>query len=589
MKRGRQWTALALSGLLAAGGILCQIVPATAEQECTCQIQVHGSNCPLSLCTCEGLETGEHTEGCELYGKNSDLTACVCEPDVHGEGCPRYGEEGESITLLSEAGPEEAAVDTADNPEADGQQALSEEESEDSREDADESETLQAETEETEEENTPAQEESASAEEEDPSDGDEAVPDAGETEETDPAENSGTGTAGEQETAPADETDGTGETQEAEEPENGNGSAEDPGTSSGTETVRDPDTEPLEVEVPEDLDAMEEGWEYPSGWSGYGDGQMEGNLTVAAEAFALETQLRDHILEVQGLLTNGENARLSEEEGRFGDVLAVYALLSGKTEEYPYGASLEDETEAELFRSVYWSMTQVTGVSNARGAAVSVKRLDVEEAAELYGFTDAQLQEALSLAGQGDTVAAIVDESIFASLSEEELEALWELVPEDISAERRAVLLAAAALDGKVDYFWGGKSLAYGWDDRWGEMRTVASEGSSTYGTARPFGLDCSGFVSWAFLNAFGSEDSMGSGTGGQWSVSGAVEWAEAQPGDLVFYYPPDSGSTNHVGIVLTVDENGPETVVHCSGSKGVNISGAEGFSYVRRPLAYSE
>lgn len=535
MKRGnRRRSALLLCGILAAGGILGQMVPVVAESECTCVIQVHGSNCPLSLCTCGG--SGEHAEDCALYGKNSDLAACVCVADIHAEGCPRYDGDGT------------AAADASGEAEADGTGG------------------------------SPAEE---------------TVEAAGDT------ESAGTGNTGTEETGDMADagavedspvTEGNSATESSTVPENSTvpESSSAAENSPAAEDVRDPDTEPLEAEVPEDPDAMEEGWEYPSGWSGYGDGQMEGNLLAAAEAFRLELLLDEHTEEIRGLLTNGENARISEGEGSFGDVLAVYAVLSGQTENYPQGVLLEDGEDAELLRSVYWSMTQVTGVSNAEGAAVYIYRLGVEEAAELYGFTDAGLEEALSLAGQGDTVDAIVEESIFASLTEEELEQVLELVPEDLPAGRRAVLLAAVSLVGKVDYFWGGKSLSWGWDDRWGELRTVASTGSDTYGTARPLGLDCSGFVSWAFLNAFGSEDATGNGTTGQWSVSETVAWEDAMPGDLVFYYSPDSAATNHVGIVLTVDGDGPETVVHCSSSGGVQISGADRFSHVRRPLAYS-
>ena len=46
---------------------------------------------------------------------------------------------------------------------------------------------------------------------------------------------------------------------------------------------------------------------------------------------------------------------------------------------------------------------------------------------------------------------------------------VWERLPDDLSMERRMVVTYALALVDKVDYFWGGKSLVLGWDDRWGE------------------------------------------------------------------------------------------------------------------------
>lgn len=40
-------------------------------------------------------------------------------------------------------------------------------------------------------------------------------------------------------------------------------------------------------------------------------------------------------------------------------------------------------------------------------------------------------------------------------------------LPSDLDPERRAVVETACRLVGKVNYFWGGKSLVIGWDSRW--------------------------------------------------------------------------------------------------------------------------
>lgn len=70
---------------------------------------------------------------------------------------------------------------------------------------------------------------------------------------------------------------------------------------------------------------------------------------------------------------------------------------------------------------------------------------------------------------------------------------VWERLPDDLSMERRMAVTYALALVDKVDYFWGGKSLVVGWDDRWGELTEVTAEGSDSTGTEQPYGLDCSG------------------------------------------------------------------------------------------------
>ena len=64
------------------------------------------------------------------------------------------------------------------------------------------------------------------------------------------------------------------------------------------------------------------------------------------------------------------------------------------------------------------------------------------------------------------------------------------------SGTRKELMRAALSLVGRVPYFWGGKS-APGWNEAWNTPRLVTSAGSSSTGTIRPYGLDCSGFTDW--------------------------------------------------------------------------------------------
>ena len=160
-------------------------------------------------------------------------------------------------------------------------------------------------------------------------------------------------------------------------------------------------------------------------------------------------------------------------------------------------------------------------------------------------------------------------------------------LPPDLSPERRAVVRTACQLVGKVHYFWGGKSLKLGWDDRWGTLRQVTAAGSSTTGTYRPFGMDCSGFVDWVFYNMTSGAYVIGHGGGAhaQHTYCTPISWSEALPGDLVFY-PGDE----HVGIVGGRDEAGNLLIVHCASSQNnVVITGKSGFTSIGRPVYYSE
>lgn len=162
-------------------------------------------------------------------------------------------------------------------------------------------------------------------------------------------------------------------------------------------------------------------------------------------------------------------------------------------------------------------------------------------------------------------------------------------LPEDLSPLRRAMVEHSAALAGKVGYFWGGKSVCLGWDPRWGVPAVVTADGSDTTGTLVPFGLDCSGLVTWAAVNAAGDADALsaiGNGVRDQYSRCTPVVWEEAQPGDLAFF--PD---LSHVGIVLGPTEAGTLEIVHCSKTLGGVVcspDGADiGFTIIGRPAFY--
>lgn len=153
-------------------------------------------------------------------------------------------------------------------------------------------------------------------------------------------------------------------------------------------------------------------------------------------------------------------------------------------------------------------------------------------------------------------------------------------MPKDISERRRAVVEKAYSLLGKVNYFWGGKSSAIGWDSHWGKPTRVTAVGSRTTGTIRPYGLDCSGFVDWVFNNSLGYVIGHGGGAASQHDHCKSISWSEAQPGDLVFY-PGDT----HVGVFVGKDSNGDPLIIHCASSQNnVVLTGLQGFVSIGRP-----
>ncbi len=155
---------------------------------------------------------------------------------------------------------------------------------------------------------------------------------------------------------------------------------------------------------------------------------------------------------------------------------------------------------------------------------------------------------------------------------------------------RLAVARTAVTLVGKVHYFWGGKSTAAGEDPQWGELTEVTSEGSESTGTLKPYGLDCSGFVAWCFiqqgLSGSEVEEQIGLGTWTQWDRTADIPWDGIRVGDFVFQhrYPTDKG--NHIGICIGFNEGGEPVFAHCAaGFDNVVVTPAgDVFYHARRP-----
>lgn len=151
---------------------------------------------------------------------------------------------------------------------------------------------------------------------------------------------------------------------------------------------------------------------------------------------------------------------------------------------------------------------------------------------------------------------------------------------QECSPMRKHILTTALSLVGKVPYFWGGKS-GPGWNDEWNTPKLVTAAGSSSTGTIRPYGLDCSGFSTWVFTTAVGVN--IGAGCNGQYPNTYAVSASELLPGDLGFL--ADGDGWGHVLIFAGYGENGERMWVHSSSGSGVilNTPSYEGSLSYRR------
>ena len=308
----------------------------------------------------------------------------------------------------------------------------------------------------------------------------------------------------------------------------------------------------------------------------------------------------DFNAELESLQTaeNYESISVTGQPADWVEVLAVFAVkVAGADVDATDVATMDADRIARL-KAVFWDMTTIahrievihhpgSGDDDGwteRNLYITITAKTAEEMKTVYHFNRNQIAALDELLEQRDLLRELIEDVHSVS---RDTAALLRDLPEGLSPEREAVVRTACSLVGKVNYFWGGKSLVIGWDVRWGELRQVTAAGSSTTGTYRPYGTDCSGFVDWVFYNATGGGYIIGHGGGAtmQHSYCTDISWTDAQPGDLVFY--PDN---SHVGIVGGKDANGELLIIHCaSGYNNVVITGKEGFTSISRPRYYAE
>ena len=281
------------------------------------------------------------------------------------------------------------------------------------------------------------------------------------------------------------------------------------------------------------------------------------------------------------------------------NVLAVYAVKVSTDEEHGLDVMTMDEEKLQLLREIFFDANKLEYELTTRTVDgeqittlhISAQIKDAMQMADEYSFT-AQQREMLEELLKPDY------DDIFLSLignyqpdgmpiGPVDISDIQGTLPDDLDPLRESIVLTAYQLLGKVTYFWGGKSLVLGWDSRWGTPTTVTAPGSGSTGKVLPFGLDCSGFVDWTFYNATNGAylPGRGGGAASQHGYCTNISWADALPGDLVFY-----ADDSHVGIVCGYDSVGNILVIHCSGGQnGVVVTGREGFAVAARPDLFTD
>ncbi|MEA4870161.1 MAG: CHAP domain-containing protein [Christensenella sp.] len=278
------------------------------------------------------------------------------------------------------------------------------------------------------------------------------------------------------------------------------------------------------------------------------------------------------------------------------DILATFLAQNVADEENPLNADMLESISLSRLDSVFWDMNRIEVYRIDGQANVLLTAKTYEDMASDYHLSDRRksfLYELMQPEFQR-TFASLTGNTAFDGSSEIDPEQVLQTLPENVNLGRKQVVEKALSLVGKVKYVWGGKYNCLGWSSAWGGISDEAAEriGSVT-SRSTVKGLDCSGFVSWVFINAAGDPAALGgigNGSNNQWKRTVSVGWDEGRPGDLAFFYVPGERQINHVGIIVSVDSDGSYLVAHCSSRQhGVVVTDgwSTGFRYIRRPAFF--
>ena len=167
------------------------------------------------------------------------------------------------------------------------------------------------------------------------------------------------------------------------------------------------------------------------------------------------------------------------------EVLAVFAVkVAGADADATDVATMDADRIARL-KAVFWDMTTIahrievidhpgSGDDDGwteRNLYITITAKTAEEMKTAYHFNRNQIAALEELLEQRALLLELLEDVYSVS---GDTAALLRDLPEGLSPEREAVVRTACSLVGKVNYFWGGKSLVLGWDARWGELRQAA-------------------------------------------------------------------------------------------------------------------
>lgn len=230
-------------------------------------------------------------------------------------------------------------------------------------------------------------------------------------------------------------------------------------------------------------------------------------------------------------------------------------------------ADVPDDEIDEKYGEVSFYVRNAEEFFNEYGLSLSNKNIKAD-----YDYRYQKINAEISEETIHSSISVLTPEGL-TLVNQKTYEEYAAMLPDDLSSERRAIVLNALALLGKVPYEWGGKPSKSGYDSSWWSFDTSGQQK----------GLDCSGFVQWVYMTS-GYPKAV---TGKIYSTSSinknlvSISKSELQPGDIGLMNNTSS-SQNHTGIYL-----GNGLWIHCSSSAKTVIVSNFDFKYFKAaPLA---
>lgn len=329
-------------------------------------------------------------------------------------------------------------------------------------------------------------------------------------------------------------------------------------------------------------------------------------MPISAVQSRIQAQYNARIAEIENTVSHDAVIRHGNMPD-FVDVIAVFAVwTTTRNDGLAADVVTIDEARAAMLCEVFGDMCEITytvvthmqETTNEDGETVTTETRVLHitttpktyaDMPEFYGFTAQQTDLLYEFMQESQMLATLVrgwysggEASI--NMSDDELYELAAyygvILPDDLSIERKNVLAAAFAgvqINIPYHYNWRGYYRVYPGI----EGNDFGSIVTADYKGRNKKGLDCSGFVGWAYCSGGITWSGFGYGeSGGVWSflatpgmrsISSTTQITadKLMPGDIGFISNSASGASDHTGLYLGTTASGLRMWIHCAGSTG--------------------